>query len=107
MFGLVNEVYHENIAVHVVTVGKTMCTREYNATDRVLWFIPVKALMDRKPNANAPLYCTLPLLKQYFLRKSCTNVVNKNTKHNKFWISGQSGYRDLRPMLFLQRLTQN
>ena len=48
-----------------------------------LRFIPEKLLMNRKRNANASLCSTLPLLKQYFSEKSCTNVVYENTKNNK------------------------
>ena len=50
------------------------------APNHVLGFIPEKVLMDRKRNAST-LCSTLPMLQQNFSEKSCTNVVNKNTRN--------------------------
>ena len=64
-----------------------------------------KVLMDRKRSSNAPLCSTLRLLKQNFPRKSCSNVVNKNTKKQQ--IFGLMDEVVIRLMLFLQQLKQN
>ena len=64
--------------------------------------------MDRKRrlNANAPLCSKLLLLNQYFSEKVAPMLSTKIQKTTKFWISGQSGDRDLRLILFFQQLKQ-
>ena len=70
------------VATHVA-IGKNNVHKTIKRYRCFLRFIPEKLLMDRKRNANASLCSTLPLLKQYFSEKGCTNVVYENTKNNK------------------------